>query len=228
MSLLAQLYDFVPGQTIQSGQVDDSFLQLTDTLSGARTDKNIQIAYNHATDPPLILNQNGAGVVQKWQVSGVDTVTLGHDGLITGPATDPSSANQLARKAYVDGKKIPFTFSWHFPAPATDTLNVAIDGYFIVPATGICTLTEFSVIYGGGSHTSGGSVSFDLIQIGSGTIATVSLNNTNNAINTVYAAGLVDVTKSAGIKLVGVVSARSGTITETHACAVLEGYYLPG
>jgi hypothetical protein len=80
MSLLTQFVDFVPGQVIQSQQVDDSFLQLTDTFSGERSDIDILLKYTHATDAGLRVDQLSTGKILSLLQNGSEKARIDNDG----------------------------------------------------------------------------------------------------------------------------------------------------
>jgi hypothetical protein len=67
-TLLARVTDFQPATPILSAQVDSEFDQLVQLLSGATpgNSKKALIKVSDAGDPPLELDQIGAGPVQEW------------------------------------------------------------------------------------------------------------------------------------------------------------------
>lgn len=93
MSLLSRIYTFaaLTGLPIYGDNVDDELNQIINALAGISTNKRISIIYGSGTQPPLKLNQTGAGDIAKFQASGVDVLTVANNGqivssLITGTA----------------------------------------------------------------------------------------------------------------------------------------------
>jgi uncharacterized protein DUF2793 len=151
--------------------------------------------------------------------------------------SDPSGNNDAVRKAYVDSRKIGFSYSFFFINPNTPLANGADPqgGQYTVPSAGELWLTDMFVAYHSGSHTSGGSVTFEVVKLGAGNIGSATLDNTNNAVNTKYSqttfgvAG-VGIQQAAGTMFVCVVQngGRIGTISERNVAVVIRGYYIPG
>ena len=138
----------------------------------------------------------------------------------------PVANEDAANKAYVDGKTVSFSASFHIADPSTANLNVNDFGSIIIPAGGTYTITKFNVIFHDGSHTSGGALVFVVFQFGVGVVSTgnLVLNNTNNNINTVYTDDIGDFTVTAGTPLSVQISSRSGTITERNVTVTIEGF----
>src|SRR5262245_51963507 len=84
MALLARITDFIPGNAILSGEVDSEFNQLVNILNGTSTNKNAIMKYSDSGDPPLALDQLGAGPVQVWRASGVEKARMKNNGQIVG------------------------------------------------------------------------------------------------------------------------------------------------
>lgn len=84
MSLL-RLNDFSAGTIIQSAQVDAEFNQLVEALNGV-SGVEVLMKHNHAANPVLNLNQQGAGLIMRGQQAGVDRFTLSALGKLLLPA----------------------------------------------------------------------------------------------------------------------------------------------
>lgn len=141
-----------------------------------------------------------------------------------GPAADPTTDNELPRKLYVDSKKVSFSASFFILDPSTAATGSLDFGELIIPAGGTFTVTKCKVARVGGSHTAGGSVTFIVQQQGVGTKATLVLDDTNSAVNTVYTDDIGDFTLAEN-QLIGVlISAQSGTISERNVTVTIEGH----
>lgn len=175
------------------------------------------------------INGSGHMVIGEDGVS--NAITIDHTtGIVTfeevpiGPAANPTTANQLARKEYVDTRSVSFAAPFTIIDPSTAPLSDLVFGTIIIPGGGQYTITKAKVAYMGGSHTSGGSVTFIVQQQGVGTRATLVLNDTNNAINTVYTDDIADFNVSENAILGVLISARSGTVTERNVNVTIEGF----
>jgi hypothetical protein len=142
------------------------------------------------------------------------------------PASSPTTANQATRKQYVDDRRVSFTASFAIVDPATANLTLNDFGSIVIPAGGTYTITKFKVLFREGSHTSGGSLTFQIIQVGVGAVSTsaLKLDNTNSAVNTIYTDDVGDFTVAENTILSMGISARSGTITEKDVVVVIEGF----
>jgi hypothetical protein len=142
--------------------------------------------------------------------------------LATGVA--PSNDDDAARKKYVDDKAVFFAISFKIDDPSTfPTADLAALPTIRVPAIASGFLTRLHVIFRSGSHTAGGSLTFDL-KNNTGSVATVQLNDTNNTANTFYTNDFADAAISESNALTVDISARSGTINERDVTVVVEGY----
>jgi len=120
--------------------LDGEFNQLvgaTGLLNGNSTGTRILTKYSNATEPVLEVDQLGAGLILQGKQNGAEKFRVENDGDIVGngitgaagvytfgsipvgPASDPTTANQLARKAYVDARKTYFAISWFIDDPST-------------------------------------------------------------------------------------------------------------
>lgn len=85
MSLLARIiasFAALAGQPIYGDDVDNELNQIVNLLNGTSTNRRASIAYGHATEPALKLNQTGAGDLFKAQANGVDALRIGNNGQI--------------------------------------------------------------------------------------------------------------------------------------------------
>jgi hypothetical protein len=136
----------------------------------------------------------------------------------TMPTTTPSATNQVVSKNTLDNATLPFTYNWfEFDPSASTTSTEDRPAVNIGPlASGLMTGTKIKAYYSQGSHTSGGSVSFTIRRRGpSGftDFGPITLDNTNNTINTVYSTNAT-IGLQEGDTLSYYISARSGTVSE--------------
>lgn len=217
-------------------------------FNGGTTGTKLLIKSSDAADPPVEIDQIGAGPLAEWKQNGSLKASIENDGdllangitgaagvytfgsIPVGPASNPTTANQLARKQYVDDKILPFNLTWSIADPSVFPLNDDNSGLqlFRVPAITGGFLSKIVIIRTDGSHTAGGSVTFkarifNSTSIGSG----VSFDDTNNAANTPYTEDFADVSISEGTFLLVVVSARSGTVSERNVHINVEGFRKP-
>lgn len=213
--------------------LDGEFNQLegaAGVLNGGTTAFKIKVKTSDGTDPPVEVDQVGAGKLLSVKQSGVEKIGVANDGTMTCtaipvlPASDPTTANQATRKSYVDGKTVSFSVGWSIVDPATASLNTRIFGSWIVPAGGTYTLTRVGVMFREGAHTSGGSLVFRVDRFGAATISDSGLNDTNNTVATTYYDNFADFTVSAGDIISCFLTTRSGSITERCVMVVLEGF----
>jgi hypothetical protein len=180
-----------------------------------------------------VINGSGQLVIGESGVSNaiiIDPVT----GLVTleeipvGPAINPTLPNQLTRKAYVDTRKISFTASFAMVIdPSTVPTNNPMFGVIIIPAGGQYTITKAKILYTSGSHTPGGSLIFQIQELGVGVRSSLGLNDSLNTVNTVYPDDFGDFNVSENAVLWLLLSSRSGTISERNVQVTLEGYRTP-
>jgi hypothetical protein len=220
------------GSTPLSFDTTTSLATFTGNVVITNTSPLLQFIDTNAADAEIAVND---GVMQFRQVGGAGIIGLtlstgvaSFGQIPDGPAADPTTANQFTRKQYVDNKKISFTASFAMIIdPSTVALGNPMFGVIIIPAGGQYTLTKAKILYTNGSHTSGGSLVFQIQQLGVGVISSLSLNNTNNTVNTVYTDDFGDFNVSENAVLWVLLNSRSGTITEKNVQVTLEGYRTP-
>src|SRR5262245_8414284 len=234
----------VPNLTGLDGECNQ-LVGASGVLNGNTTAFKLLVKTSDATDPPVDCDQVGAGLLARWKQNGSNKATITNDGSLTangltgaagvytfgsvpvGPASDPSGANDLSRKSYVNNKKISFSIGFLISDPSIATIGAPDFGSFVVPAGGTYTFTQGKIMYRSGSHTSGGSLVFKIEQVGVGDRTSLGLNNSNNTANTVYVDNFVDFSVSESAIFSAYLQSRSGTITERNVMAVIEGYRTP-
>src|SRR5215475_4376169 len=179
-------------------KLDNEFNQLVGAngiLNGGSTSNRQLTKYNHATEPVIECDQLGAGLIAQFKQSGVEKARIENDGdlvsngittaagvvtfgsIPVGPAADCTTANQYARKAYVDNRVVSFSVGFLISDPSTVTVNNRDFGSFIVPAGGTYTFTQGKIMFRSGSHTPGGSLVFKIEQVGVGDKSSLGLND---------------------------------------------------
>lgn len=232
MSLLARTTDFQPGKIIQSQPFDDEFDQLVDLLAGNSQNKSIRVISNDDDFAVARFDQRGANHIIEGYANGGEVFRLEKDGdiilarYVTGINADPTDNNHLARKIYVDSKKVSFNVGFSIVDPATANLNSREFGSWPIPGGGVVTITKTKVFYREGSHTAGGSLTFKVDRAFVGDISTLSLNDTNDDQAIVYEDNIGDITPVENEIFSCYMSARSGTITEKDVMVIIEGYRL--
>jgi len=224
-------------------KLDNEFNQLVGAngiLNGGSTSNRIYTIYNHATEPVATWNQTGAGPIAVYQQGGVTKATITNAGALSLAAmtacpnvnADQVDGIEGANIAKLDTHQTAFSYSFGIADPSTPATSAVIPGAvaFVCPDGQSVTATKLKVRYDLGSHTTGGSVTFavELRTASSGwgtntTIGTVTLDNTNNSLLTVYTNDIADQALAAGDTLICFISARSGTVTERNVSVVVVG-----
>lgn len=241
MGLIARIvasFDAIKPVSTLTG-LDGEFDQLTGAgglLNGGSSSNRILTKYNHATEPVAEFDQLGAGNILLLKQSGATKLTITNAGLVTPASTSVNTgfnADQVdgiegANIAKLDTHKTAWSAVWLIDDPSTFTLaDDSILPVWLVPEGNIIAVTKIKVVYRGGSHTSGGSVTFAHVRrnaagAGAASITAISLNNTNNAAVTTYSADF-NVSLAAGDQVSLQIASRSGTITERKVSVALIG-----
>src|SRR5262245_9142487 len=121
-------------------KLDNEFNQLVGTngiLNGGSTSNRLLTKYNHATEPVAEFDQLGRGHILTGKQNGVEKIRVENDGdlvcngitgaagvytfanIPVGPASDPTTDNQLARKLWVDNKAAFFALTFKIDDPST-------------------------------------------------------------------------------------------------------------
>lgn len=237
MALLARiLASFQAAAPVPSlTPLDNELNQLTGAngaLNGGSTSNRILTKYSHATEPVLELDQLGAGLIQQWKQSGAEKGRIENDGDlvvngITGaggvytfgnipvlPALDPTTANQAARKAYIDGRHTRWSANWFIQDPSTfplNSFNLAQKAF--VPGANF-RVVQIGYIYNTGSAS--GSFSVELRrhlfadQTAQTVLGTITVNP--GAVGVGAITDIADVTFVSGDFVYPVLTARSSPL----------------
>ncbi len=249
MSVLALLHgaQIANGEIIDADDLKDNFNQLINLLNGTSNNVEAVMKLTSPTVAPLTLNQlNAAGPVQIWQLNSVDKIKINAAAqleslLATGTApfvvasiTKVTNLNadlldglSSADFGQVGVSKIPFVLSFKIDDPASFPVNDQSALNFIrIPSIQSGFLTKISIVRAGGSHTPGAGnvVTFRVFLNGAGVGSGVSFNDTNNAAFTFYTEDFADQAIADGSSVTVVISAKTGTITETFVTVNVEGY----
>lgn len=237
-SLPAKIFGFLAGQPIPSAAVlDDEYNNIYHIFDGTTTGTKLLVKSSDASDPPLEIDQVSSGPLAEWKQNGSLLASIANSGQIVSAVTTGTAPLSIASTTAVtnlnadllDGRHlagllVSFSVAFVIPDPSTASLNSREFGSFIVPAGGTYTFTKGKVMFRTGSHTSGGSLTFKIDQVGIGDRATLTLDNTNNTIATVYEDNFGDFTATENNIFNALITARSGTITERDVTVVLEGH----
>ncbi len=220
--------------------LDDEFNDLkgaTGFLNGGTTGKKLLVKSSDAADPPIEIDQIGAGPLAEWKQNGTLKTSIANSGQIVSAVTTGTAPLSIASTTAVtnlnadllDGREllgitVSFSVGFLIADPSTATLSSRDFGSFIVPAGGTYTFTKGKVMFRNGSHTPGASLTFKLDQSGVGDKSTLTLDNTNNTAGVVYEDNFGDFTAAENQIFSCYISARSGTITERGVMVVLEGF----
>jgi len=193
---------------------DSPLLTLTDTAGAGGT------GIINVNEQIMNIGRSGFSDLLIALATGV--ITFGQ--IPVGPNADPTTGNQLGRKAYIDARKVSFSTSFTINDPSTCNLNSREFGSLIIPAGGQHTITKCKVMFRQGFHTSGGSLTFKVDQAFVGDKSTLLLNNTNNTPGAVYTDDIGDFNVNENDIFNCYLSAKSGTITERDVSVIIEGY----
>jgi len=198
---------------------DSPAIVLSDNVGGSGTD--------------FLINFNG-GATNIGRSGQSDLVLTNTSGVYTfgqipvGPASSCTTANQYARKQYVDDRVTYFVMTYKVDDPSTMSTGTSA----VLPVTRIphftgAFMTKIHAIFMSGSHTSGGDIEF-MFQNGFGDVASIHLNNTNNTIFTFYTNDFSDSSLSESSAISVYLKTRTGTITERDVDIILEGFQKVG
>lgn len=193
-------------------------------LNSTTSSRNVRLV-NDNTNWSFINDSLGTTPIQ-MNLTGTSIVTFG---VAPRYGSDPSNNDDLSRKSYVDNKLTVFSTSWYYPVVPSATESVESVGRFLCPAGTSITIQQIRIVYGNGSHTSGGTLTWTLKaknSSGSGLtdIGTITLDNTNNTGNVVYVNDVADYPLSNADQIYPLLTTRSGTITETGVTINIIGY----
>lgn len=80
MAAFQKLGDYSNGTPNDGSEVTTEFNNIYDAFNGTSSDKEMERKLSHATKPPLIFNQTGAGKLAQFQLNGVDEVFIANAG----------------------------------------------------------------------------------------------------------------------------------------------------
>lgn len=151
------------------------------------------------------------------------------------PAANPTTANQAARKAFVDGRFTSWSCGWFYVVPPSAAESVESVGRLNIPTgmTAVIAINSITVGFAGGSHTSGGTLTFTIKRRNAaGTlladVGTITINDSGPAINVRGQVAPGDTTLTAGDQIYPLLTTHSGTITEEGITVSVSGYQFLG
>ena len=224
----------VPNLTGLDGE-HNQLVGASGVLNGNSTASKLLIKTSDGSDPPVDIDQVGAGPLARFKQNGSTKVTLSNAGLFTmvntavntGFNADQVDGIEGANIAKLDTNIVPFSLAWFIDDPSTFPLTSDDSGLtlFRVPPIVGGFVSKLTIIRTAGTHAGGGSVTFKARIFNGSTLGSgVSFNDTNNAANTVYTDDFTDVGISEGNYLLVHITARSGTVSERHVSVNIEGY----
>lgn len=246
MALIARLFDFQPGATIISADLDSEFNQLVNFLNGSLTNKNALIKFS-GSDPVLALDQLSSGLIQSWRQSGSDKLKVNNSGqleslILTGVAPIIVASTTVATNlnadlldglhassfAQIGTNKTAFSLSWFYSVPPPGISDETLQPAFICPEGSTITINKIKILFKGGSHTSGATLTFSIEKRsstgGSGvSLGTITINNSGPAIFNVLTNNIADFGLSESDYIFPMLTVRSGTITESAITLTVEG-----
>lgn len=135
----------------------------------------------------------------------------------------PVANEDAANKLYVDNRVVSFVLAYKVDDPSTVPTSLGALTVILVPVITGGFITRIRIIRYAGSHTAGGSVTFQANLGSSGIGSGISFNDTNNAIFTTYTEDFADTPISEGQALTVVIT-RSGTVSERDVSINIEGF----
>lgn len=127
------------GNVVDAPQLNANFLDLAEPLNGTEN-MDVIIKHNHATLPPLKLNQLGDGPIAILQQNSVDKLVIENNGKIT------------------NDNVIVVTKSWLYVVLPAAVESVESQPRFIVPSIGLNTITKLYVVWAAGSDSGASNV----------------------------------------------------------------------
>lgn len=241
MALPARIVTFNPLALIKSSEFNSEFNNIIDLLSGASTSFSIRVRNSDNAFAVARFDQLGNNHILELFSNGAETFRFEKDGdfvspflssvagvftftsIPVGPGSNPTTDNQLARKLYIDGKKVSFIAGFPIPDPSIANTNARDFGSLVIPGGGTYTITKLKLMAREGSHTSGGDITFTFDRSGVGDIGGIDLDNTNNGIGVVYTNDIGNISPAENEIFSVRISARSGTISQRNVMAMIEG-----
>lgn len=146
-------------------------------FNGGTTAKKLLVKSSDASDPPLELDQIGAGPLAEWKQNGTLKVSIENSGQIdstvaTGTApidvdsttvcpnlnADLVDGIEGANIAKLDTHKTAFSVSWFYPVLPGAVETVESVGRWIVPTGQDITITEIWAVWAGGSDSGASNI----------------------------------------------------------------------
>ena len=193
------------------------------------TAPQLRLAQTSGTAKNFIVVINGSGELVLGEDGVTNAITVAHTSGVTtfsaipvGPASNPTTANQLARKQYVDDSTVAFSVTIVTDEDPNTAPGFTEQGRFswFVPDGNAMTITKLKIKFQNGSHTSGGSLDYQIrVRDASGGVITdlgptATLNNTNNVASAVYTVSVGPFTLTAGHSVTVYRNTLSGTVSE--------------
>lgn len=247
---LARVTNLVNGNVVDAPELNSEFNNIINAFNNTNA-VDITVKAASATLPALTANQQSSGPIVKFQQAASDKVQIVNSGQLqsliadgTAPITTVSTtvctnlnADRIdgiegSNIAKLDTNTTSFSLSWFIPDPSTAAGGIGNRGafpVFVVPAGTAITITTVKIVFGTGTHTSGGVVAITAQRSTEAglwddwtTIGTATLSDTNNAPLDVYTSNVADVPLTTN-DIITIYLDRANTITERNVTFIITG-----
>lgn len=233
--------------------LDDEFNQLVGAagiLNGGTTGTKLLVKSSDASDPPIEIDQIGAGPLAEWKQNGTLKVSLANSGQIVSAVATGTAPLSVASTTKVDNlnadlldgissagfalstAKTAFSTTFFVPDPTllpTDDPETGIP-LFIVPDGQSITITKVKISWRVGSHTAGSSLQFTMFLrtaasswASGSTFGSVSLSDGASTANFVHENSSVNQALAQGDTVECFLDSISGTVTERQISIAMIG-----
>ena len=242
---LARLHttDMENGDIIDGDDLKDELDQLVNALNGTNN-IDIIIKQSHATLPPLLLNQLGAGPIQRWQQNSGNVALLNNVGqfeslLSTGTApfivASATKVNNLnadlldgltsADFAQLASDRTRFSVSWFYTILPAAVESIESQGRFVVPNGTSMFIEDITSVWADGADSAASNVFTIKKRNAAGTVGTdvgtVDVNS--GAQNVLNVSDPTDYALTVGDQIYPLLTTRNGA-TETKVTISVRGY----
>ena len=193
-------------------------------LNGNTTAFKLLIKTSDATDPPIAVDQVGAGLILQGKQNGTQKFAVANDGtiatasstMVTNLNADTVDGIQGANIAKLDTHKTAFSVSWFYAALPGAVETIPSAPRWIVPAGNTIQIIDLVVIWAGGTDSAANNI-FTIKRrnsagIPQADVGTVNVNTPNQDVIQVTTLG-APLTLSAGDQIYPLFTTRN-TATE--------------
>ena len=242
---LARLHttDMENGDIIDGDDLKDELDQLVNALNGTNN-IDIIIKQSHATLPPLILNQVGAGPIQRWQQNASNKSLINNAGqfeslLTTGtapfivasatliPNLNADLLDGLSSSAFAQlaNDRTRFAISWFYTILPAAVESIESQGRFIVPDGTSMFIEDITSVWADGADSAASNVFTIKKRNAAGTVGTdvgtVDVNS--GAQNVLNVSNPTDYALTVGDQIYPLYTTRN-VASETKVTITVRGY----